>query len=215
MLDTLDPKLAEAVRSAGLPVVMINAWLETSNFNVVLQDNYLGGYLAARHLVETGAQRIAWINPLGAYCHSRERFAGAVAGLASYGQTFVPRYILDTGVDAMNPEHAARLLTLLRSEDRPDAALVFWRDIARVVRHVANTANVLIGPDLKIVGWMVDELFEREHVGLYEGLPVPPAITWKARSMTQMALMRLSEIRADASGEFCRLLVPARLRMPG
>lgn len=213
VLDTLNKTLADVVRQASLPVVMINSWLEDSDFNVVLQDNYLGGFLAARHLVEAGAKRIAWINPVGKYCHSRERFAGAVAGLASYGRSFESQNILDTGDDTMNDSNAARILALLRSKDRPDAALIFWRDIARPARRLIAEAGLRIGRDLKIVGWSVDELFEREHCTFYEGVEIPPAITWKARSMTQAALHVLNELRANASGEPRRVLVPTRLRM--
>lgn len=212
VLDTLDPAMAETVGGIGLPVVMINAWLETAGFNVVLQDNYLGGYLAARHLAENGARRIAWVNPVGTYCHSRERFAGAVAGLAACGRSFAPRDILDTGGDTMNEAQAARLLALLRGKDRPDALLVFWRDIARVVRGVLHAAGLRIGRDLQLVGWCVDELYAREHCALYEGVPAPPAITWKARAMAHAALERLNELRADVSGEPRRVLVPAALR---
>ncbi len=213
VLDTLDLALAESVGGLGLPVVMVNSWLESLRFNVVLQDNYMGGYLAARHLVECGAQRIAWVNPVGAYCHSRERFAGAVAGLASYGRGFEPRDILDTGGDTLCDSQAARLLAQMRGKGRPDALLVFWRDIAREVRNVLNSAGLRIGRDLQLVGWCVDELYSREHRSLYEGVPTPPAITWKARSMALAALKRLNDLHADVSSDPCRVLVPAVLRL--
>ncbi len=215
VLDTLDASLVGTVRQTGLPVVMINSWLEGSDFNVVLQDNFLGGFLVARHLVESGAKRIAWINPVGRYCHSRERFAGAVAGLASCGRTFDPNLIFDTDADSLSDEKAATLLALLRSTERPDGAMIFWRDIARTSRRLIAEAGLKIGVNLNVVGWTVDELYEREHVVLYEGIETPPAITWKARSMAHEALRLLNELRTDPLSEQRRVLVPTRVRLRG
>lgn len=221
VLDTLSPELAGLVRATNLPVVMVNSWLEESDFDTVLQDNYLGGFLAVKHLIESGARRIAWINPVGQYCHSRERFAGAVAGMAACGLAFDPELIVDVGGDDIDVEIERRLRVLFKSKNRPDAALVFWKGIAQRMVAVARECGLRVGRELKVVGWCVEELYESEHCSVYAGGPMPPAVVWRASAMADAALDLLDARRRgdgrsgyeQAGAAPVRVLVPTRLRV--
>ncbi|MCK6473940.1 MAG: GntR family transcriptional regulator [Planctomycetes bacterium] len=220
VLDTLSPELADLVRASNLPVVMVNSWLEGSDFDTVLQDNYLGGFLAAKYLVASGAKRIAWVNPVAQYCHSRERFAGAVAGLAACGLSFDPELIVDAGGDEASDETERRLRALFKGKQRPDAALVFWKGIAQRTVAVARDCGLRVGRELKVVGWCVEELYESEHCSIYAGGPTPPAIVWRASTMADAALDLLEARRkgegrtgAQAGAMPVRVLVPTRVRL--
>lgn len=52
-------KLVENLTSIQCPVVLANRYLVTVPTDVVLVDNYYGGYIATRHLIEKGHRRIA------------------------------------------------------------------------------------------------------------------------------------------------------------
>jgi len=215
VLDSLETEFVADVLKLGLPTVMVNAWIEGLDVDVVLQDNYLGGFLAAKHLVESGAKRIAWINPIGRYCHSRERYAGAVAGLAACGQKFIPELVIDTDEDVLNEQSAATIRALFKKSDRPDAAMIFWTDIYRDVTKLLHELGIGVGRDLKVVSWMVEELFVSGHQGLFQPNSVPPSITWKAKSMMDAAMEILEMRRNEGTQEKRRLLVPTRLTISG
>ena len=208
VLDTLDPELVETIRQVGLPVVMVNSWWEDTEFDVVLQDNYRGGFLAAKHLVDSGCKTVAWVGPVGQFCHSRERFAGAVAALAAAGR----RPAEPLSVDYQNEVLLTNVLDMLGRSDRPDGFLAFTSAGTVAVREAAIQQGLKLGTDVRMVGWIVEEFYSREHVPIFNGGPVPPAVVWKASSMAERALALLAERRAGRAGEPVRVCVPTRLK---
>ncbi len=213
VLDTFHRSFLDAVRQTRLPVVMVNGWFEETAVDVVLQDNYRGGFLAARHLVEIGASRIAWINPVGRYSHSRERYAGAVAGLASLGQTFDPKLVIDTGLDRLEEPLTKRIRQLFKSKNRPDGVLVFWKGVAEVMLPILRELDIQIGRELKIVGWSADASYESVHHALYSGSEIPPAIVWSVEAMAREALKKLNDLRGGGVSGNTRTLIPTRIQL--
>lgn len=208
VLDTLDDALLKLVQATcRQPLVMVNSWFETADVDVVLQDNYRGGFLAARWLAQAGAQRIAWLGPMSAYCHTRERCAGVAAGLASQRRILLPDAIMDVEGGAL--EAAAR--ELLARKPRPDGVTVFTKDAARALRAAAAQAELVIGKDLRVIGWTVEDCFESEHAATFAGGPLPPAVVWQARDMAEAAVeLLVSGPQARKPGR--RVLVPVRIK---
>jgi LacI family transcriptional regulator len=207
ILDTLDESLLRLLeKSSACPLVMVNSWFEYASVNVVLQDNYKGGYLAARWLAEAGAERVAWLGPIGEFGHSRERFAGVVAGMASLKRRLSSEMAIEAPFLAM--EESAR--ALLARHDRPDGVVAFSKSAAQAIRNAAGAAGLKIGKDLLVVGWTVEDCFESEHYSVFAGGPIPPAIVWSAKEMAQAA-MDVLLAPAPATGR--RILVPTRLKL--
>jgi DNA-binding LacI/PurR family transcriptional regulator len=211
VLDSLDEELVDGVRGAGFPVVMVNSWVEDCDVDVVLQDNYRGGFQAAQHLVETGCERIAWLGPVGGDCHSRERYAGAVAGMRAAGR----RLEADRVAETADGKALAAARDLLRGDDRPDGVIVLWKGVAKALKAAAHEMGLFVGRDLQAVGWTTEEFYDLEHRAVFAGGRIPAAVTWKAAGMAEAALDRLDEIRRNGRGEPRRILVPTRLRTNG
>jgi DNA-binding LacI/PurR family transcriptional regulator len=206
-LDTLDANVLATIMGLGLPVVMVNAWEETVRTDAVVQDNYLGGFLAAQHLVESGARRIAWIGPTGGHCHARQRYAGAVAGLKAAGRELDPDLCVDGG--GIGFEAATR--NLMKSGSRPDGVLALWTLPARAMAKVTRELGMAAEGNFRMVGWCVEELYESRYAALFDDGRVPAAITWKARTMVQRALVALAERRMQPGGDPVRVSVAVRL----
>jgi LacI family transcriptional regulator len=70
------PQLAANLAKLECPVVLANRYLVSFQTDVVLTDNYYGGYIAARHLIDLGHRRIAhWSGPENSTA-SRDRLRG-------------------------------------------------------------------------------------------------------------------------------------------
>ena len=208
VLDAPDPAAVEKVQAAGLPVVLTNSWFEDIEVDAVVQDNYRGGFQAVRHLVDSGAERIAWIGFGASYLTSRERFAGAAAGMAACGRSFSPEFTLD----ASEGDRDAMIRELLERPDRPDGICVFWKNLARQVKSIADELGIRVGTDLELVGWTVEEFWEEEHAANFPMKDVPPAVVWSAKDMAGAALERLELRRSGKAGKPLRINVPTRIR---
>ena len=208
VLDSLDQELTRLVQKLGIPVVTVNAWSEGLELDAVLQDNYRGGFLAATELASRGLTRIAWLGHAWASCHRRERYGGVMAGLLSAGLDLPPELRVHT--NATGAREKAR--ALLARRDRPEALVVLWADLAGEVKKAADDLGLVIGRDFQMIGWSAEEIYESDYLPRFAGGPVPPAITWKTRSMAETALGRLAERRANPGLEPIRISVPTRLR---
>jgi DNA-binding LacI/PurR family transcriptional regulator len=211
-LDTFDTRLLAALRATGLPLVVVNAWFEDVPVDTVLQDNYQGAYLAARHLMDCGAKRIGWVGIPAEFIHARQRYAGAQAALLEAGTEIPPDLRLLSGGTGSDLEGTVR--ALLTRRGRPDGVLALWKGRTELVHRVATELGLVIGEDFHLVGWEVDEVYESEFLPMFDGGPVPPAITWKATTMVDAVLTLLAERRAAPQREPFRINVPTQLRMP-
>ncbi|MHC4917507.1 MAG: substrate-binding domain-containing protein, partial [Planctomycetota bacterium] len=211
VLDSLETGLIKRVSGLGLPVVMVNSWVEECDLDVVLQDNYRGGFQAVEHLLERGCERIGWLGPVGQFNHARERHAGAAAALWAAGRKFEPGMVANTE----RRDNEAAAAELLRGDARPDGVLVFWKAMAIALKAAADRLDLVIGRDVQAVGWTTEEFYDLEHRAIFAGGEVPAAVTWKASSMAEAALDRLDEIRRKGRDETRRVLIPTRLRTNG
>ncbi|CUH95942.1 hypothetical protein P22_2030 [Propionispora sp. 2/2-37] len=103
----------------ALPVVTLDRQSNVANVNSVGVDNYYGAMLAVRHLIEQGAEKIAFLGGAARLSVAAERFQGYQDALAEEGILFSSNLILhgeftfDSGY-----QNAARLL---KNEESFDA----------------------------------------------------------------------------------------------
>jgi DNA-binding LacI/PurR family transcriptional regulator len=211
ILDTIDDGLRKEIFSAGLPLVMVNSWIEDSSVDVVLQDNYRGGFLAAEHLVGRGFREIAWIGATSEFCHSRERLAGANAALSKYGLRIEDQRCIAGGRSGDGDE----TLNLLTGKDRPDGILAFGSQGMSDVLNAAKQLDLEVGSDLEVIGWTVEECYELHYRALFEGGRVSPAVVWSGREMAERAVALLAERGEGAGRRAVRACVATELRIEG
>jgi DNA-binding LacI/PurR family transcriptional regulator len=209
-LDSINPELLALVRRNGFPALMVDAWTPESPIDAVVQDDYQGGILAATHLAALGHRRIAWVGNVTRSSHSLGRFAGAVAGLIRAGLELPPDLRIET--DEAGVQDAAR--ALLARPDRPTAVIALWTGVSLAVARAAHELGLVLGKDLDLVGWAMQELYASAfRPGFPEGR-VPPAVVWSVADMAGTAISRLTERRASPNLPPLRINVPVRLRMP-
>ena len=208
VLDTTDGELIRAVAASGLAAVLVDAWREDVELDSVMQDGHQGGLLAVAHLVARGHRRIAWFGSTLNDAHSKDRFGGFAAGMAAAGLPLEREMCLAVG----EPEAQARARELLSRPERPTAAVALWAGLVVPVARAAAELGLAPGRDLDLVGWSMEEVFESSYRPLFQGLPVPPTITWSVRTMAEAALARMAERRQNPGMAALRVRIPVRLR---
>jgi DNA-binding LacI/PurR family transcriptional regulator len=216
VLDTIEPELLVSFRRAELPVVLIDRWGEgqDADLDVVVQDSFLGGVLAAMWLAGRGHRRIGWVGPqpMAGDLQIVERYAGAVGALDRAGLALAPE--LRVRAPLLDLKLARELAReLLARPDRPTAVLALWQTMTTAVAEAARGLGLEPGRDFEMVGWSTEEHYRSGFLAGFGGGAAPPAITWSIARMAEAAVACLRRRRTEPRAPAVHLRVPTRLTL--
>jgi len=152
---TLSPNLAKNCAAAGVPVVLFNRISSISKSNLtstssVTTDNYKGGKIVAKTLVDRGYQKIAFISGLENSSTSIQRENGLRDGLAEFNLETCLRSV--GNYDFNQAKEATR--ELFKTNNRPDAIFVANDHMAIATMDVIREELQLrIPEDIGIIGF--------------------------------------------------------------
>jgi len=187
----------------GFPFVLLNREVDDAPGDVCVVDNYAGGQLAARELVELGHRRIAAIFGPDTTSTGRDREAGFRAGLAQAGVELAPDQWQRVPFD-FGSGHAAALELL---EVRP-TALFCGNDILAL-----GAFNALRGRDVRIPEEMTLIGFDDVVLAGWEAFrltTVRQDISHMVKSATDLLLSRIGS-GPDLAPEPRRIVLPPTL----
>jgi LacI family transcriptional regulator len=141
----------EQLRRRGMPVVLFDFHSDTSPFCSLALDGRRGGYLAARHLVETGRKHIAFLG--GPLRQVEDRWIGAMAACSETSGVRLSH--IDTPDQTVSDGRAAgAALREMDTRDRPDAIFAA-NDLLGLglMQSVVLDKHLRIPEDLAIVGY--------------------------------------------------------------
>jgi DNA-binding LacI/PurR family transcriptional regulator len=145
--------LAHRCTDAGIPVVLFNRTVrDGQDSSSVTCDNYQGGRLVARHLLESGHERIAFISGTEDASTNLDRERGFRDALAEHGRRCFARAV--GNYDFEQAKKAARELFSGAAPDRPDAVFVANDHMAIAVMDTLRMELGLRIPlDVSVVGF--------------------------------------------------------------
>lgn len=73
------------LKSAGLPIVMVDHYFDDLEMDCILTDNHSGGYTAALHLIQNGHRNIAFFGNINASVSFYDRYMGYRKALEKSG----------------------------------------------------------------------------------------------------------------------------------
>lgn len=147
-----EPELLNALRASGKPLVLID--MKLRGYSSVNPDNHMGGYLATRHLIGLGRERIAMISGSLGHYSVRERNRGYRQALFEAGILADPRLeaSLPDGVDLETGAYEA-MQSLLALPHPPDAVFCYNDAAALVAMRACLAAGLTVPHDISIVGF--------------------------------------------------------------
>jgi len=141
----------EQLRSRGMPIVLFDSHSMAKSFCAVALDGRHGGYLAVRHLIESGRRHIAF---LGGPLHQVEdRWIGAMKACAE--TTGVKLSHIDTADQTVSDgRRAGEDLKCLDPSERPDAIFAA-NDLLGLglMQSVVLAKDIHVPRDLAIIGY--------------------------------------------------------------
>ncbi|WP_353082198.1 LacI family DNA-binding transcriptional regulator [Tessaracoccus lapidicaptus] len=135
----------------GRRTVVLNHDAAGATWSTVLVDNEHAGYLAASHLAERGARKLAFVTVAEQLQPAVERRLGvgrAVAGMdgVSLRDLHVPDLEIDGGIDA------GRALLSLPEDERPDGVICVADLTGMAIVQVLSGAGVRVPDDILVMG---------------------------------------------------------------
>jgi LacI family transcriptional regulator len=155
---------ARRLRDSRLPVVMVDA--DVPGFPAFVVDDVAGGRLAARHLLDLGHRRIAYlgdtVDPAFRFISSARRQQGLVAEMTKVGADLPPdRFGAGIHDSAVALGVAMRLL---QSEPPPTAVFAHSDTQALAVLEAANRLGLRVPDEVSVIGY--DDIELAGYAGL-------------------------------------------------
>ena len=142
-----------ALARLRLPLVVIDPMnIPSQDMVSVGSTNFRGGQAAARHLVDLGHRRIAYLGGRAAAECSQARLAGLRSALEAAGITLPEEYVLSTPDFHYQDGHDATP-QLLSLAERPTAIFAASDELARGAIEAARSVGLFVPEDLSIVGF--------------------------------------------------------------
>lgn len=144
--------LYSVLADAKKPLVLCNMGVQGIEAPIVTSNNYYGGYLATKHLIQRGYQKIAYLSKFN-YQTSIERCQGYITALMEAGRK-VDRelIIIDAGAEEQ-PYGYTAIKKLLKMRPDVDAVFCFNDSLVRGVYQAAQELGKRISDDLGVIGY--------------------------------------------------------------
>jgi len=140
------------VRRHGRPVVLVNFDSEQTEACRVIIDNERAGYIAARHLIDLGRRRIAFVAAHDDYQPVHLRREGARRAVAETGGGVA---LVELDAVDLNPPggaQAGHLLASMPVDERPDAILAVTDLLAMAIINELTSAGIRVPDEVAVMG---------------------------------------------------------------
>jgi LacI family transcriptional regulator len=173
------------MRAHGRHVVLLNYAQRGGTCCSVLVNNEEVGYLAARHLIDTGRRRLAFVAAHNDYQPVRDRRRGARAAVAEAGRAVTLEDIDSAGLTTLHGRQAGKSLAQRAPHELPDGLVVVTDELANGIIHELHiVAGIRVPDDVAVVGC--------ENNRAAGSAPVPlTAVDLPGRTMGQEAMRLL------------------------
>jgi DNA-binding LacI/PurR family transcriptional regulator len=143
--------ILEQLLSKRIPVVLLAREMPLVAVNTVVVDDYVGGSMAANHLLELGHKRMAVLGESAKVVSSRERIRGFRQTLEDEQIPFREEWL--KYCDYRIEDGKLKALELLQTEDRPTAIFACNDMLAVGALQAAKEAGVKVPDELSIVSF--------------------------------------------------------------
>ena len=149
--ESANRRLAETLRQAGIPVVLLDRDLQSfpnrSDFDLVGIDNVAGGYLLAEHLIKLGCRHIYFV----ARPHSAPTFDARIAGVRE--ALVRHRLEVDPGWLRIGDPEDAKFVRSLTAAKQADALICANDHTAAQLLRSLEIVGVKVPRDVRVVGF--------------------------------------------------------------
>ena len=197
-----EPSFGSILKSSRCPVVLLNRYIETVvDYDSIMNDNFLGGYIATKHLLELGHRSIAMLTGPQKSTSSIDRHRGYVQALSEFGIT--PAKNLVAEGDLRYSSGYGFVSMLFSDNEKRCSAIFSGNDMMAVgIMSRCREIGVRIPEDISLVGFDDIPIASASIIGL-------TTVQQPYSQMGQLAADQIdARIRGDDSARQRITLVP-------
>lgn len=148
-----DESRLERLLLHGIPTVLVDRQTDDDRFSSVSVDDVAGGYLAVRHLLDTGRRKITFVGGPGSLKQVADRLAGARKAVSEV--TAAELEVLPTGaLTVLQGRQAGETIRDRTPETRPDAVFAANDLLALgVLQALSMLGGVRVPEDVAVIGY--------------------------------------------------------------
>lgn len=140
------------LQGTGIPFVLVARYFADPDTDYVAADDIQGGYLATKHLIENGHDRIAFISGPAYNSSARERMAGYMQALNEH-EISPDLQLIRKPALTMEDGFIHAMDILKRVKPRPTAFFTFSDFVALGVMQALREEKVKVPADMAVVGY--------------------------------------------------------------
>lgn len=145
------PRIVQCFQQANIPMVLVDDYHDEIPSLTV--DDVAGGYLAAKHLIESGHKRIAYIGGPADNWHSNDRYVGYKKALVEAGLPFDETLVRFGDWERSAGFRLMEEIWLTTREAPPTAVITSDVQAVGIIMDFLPRHDLTIGPDFSIVGY--------------------------------------------------------------
>ncbi|HVM89362.1 MAG TPA: LacI family DNA-binding transcriptional regulator [Puia sp.] len=151
--ETKNSKHIFDLQTSGVPVVLFDRVLEEIKTAKVCTNDFDSSYIAAKHLIERGCTKIAYLSISKNLAIANERLEGYKKAVRECGLLFEKNFLVACN-NSENYNYAV-IKKLLCSSNRPNGILVSVEKLIITTYQVCNALQLKIPDDVKVAGFSI------------------------------------------------------------
>lgn len=144
--------LMSIINSMDCPIILLNRYINSFEGDIVIIDDFQGGYTATRHLIELGHTKIGMLTGDVNYYNQRDRYRGYTSALQAFDIERRNDYIKHGNLDLQSGYDYG--LSLLKMGSERPTAVFAANDVAAIgIMETLKKNGLSIPEDISIVGF--------------------------------------------------------------
>ncbi len=189
----------EKLTDSGIPMIVMDRDVDLTDTDVIMVDNYQGGYAATQYLIQLGHQRIACIAGPSLLTPSADRVKGYRQALEDAGLPYDESLVVSGDFQVDSGESAMRVL--LEGKHRPTAVFACNDLMALGAMRAIREAGLSIPQDISVIGF--DDIALSSYIS--------PTLTTIAQPLKEMARASIEMLITRIQGETVDLQAKRRV----
>jgi DNA-binding LacI/PurR family transcriptional regulator len=188
----------------GLPLILLDNYLEDQHLPAVLPDHMRGGYQAVKHLLELGHRQIAIICGPAKYKTLNDRLVGALGAFMESGLPHDALTLQEPLSSGLPRKGYLEMKAILERPTRPTAVFAISDKTALGALAAIKDANLRVPEDISLIGF--DNVFDTTHT-----LPPLTTIHSPKRELGIVAIQKLVDTLHGSPLPATKILLPTHL----